>query len=353
MARHANIAKNVESLNQMSSPLISVIMATYNRAHLVSHAIDSILSQTLPDFEFIIIDDGSTDTTQNIIKEYACQDHRIVCFHQINQGLAAARNYGAHQAQGRYLCFQDDDDISSPQRLEMQLHFLQQNSNLAACICPLNYSDDSKRRVGSRKLKNCTLTAQDVAMRSAPLPQLVLNSTTMIIKKAFHKCGGYRSFLNSAEDYDFTLRFQEQFEAGVVPEFLYNCPGTHQRDAITTQNYMRIMNTHLAAHISAWCRRNNSQDPIEKNKNLTEIMSLIPKMPTAARTHLIVYVKRCIHNIRKNHGCKERTKENIAQLNKLSQQLKPNMKPKQYLKILIMQLWLRYMAFLADPSTHK
>ena len=103
--------------------LVSVVMATYNRADVVGRAIDSILNQTHNNFEFIIVDDGCTDRTSQILQKYVANDKRIILLKQNNQGLAAARNVGVDKAQGKYVAFMDDDDISLPNRLEKQLLF--------------------------------------------------------------------------------------------------------------------------------------------------------------------------------------------------------------------------------------
>ncbi len=99
-------------------PLLSVVMATYNRANVVGRAIDSILNQTYKNFELIIVDDDSTDRTSEVLKKYAAKDKRIVLLKQNNLGLAAARNAGVGKVQGKFIAFMDDDDVSVSNRLE-------------------------------------------------------------------------------------------------------------------------------------------------------------------------------------------------------------------------------------------
>ena len=99
-------------------PLLSIVMATYNRANVVGRAIDSILNQTYKNFELIIVDDGSTDRTYEVLKKYAAKDKRIVLLKQNNLGLAAARNAGVGKVQGKFIAFMDDDDVSVSNRLE-------------------------------------------------------------------------------------------------------------------------------------------------------------------------------------------------------------------------------------------
>ena len=106
----------------MKSPTVSVIIPTYNRAHLVGRAIQSVLNQTYKDFELIIVDDGSTDNTEDTIRELIKKDKRIKYIrHQKNKGGSAARNTGIKAARGEYIAFQDSDDEWLPEKLEKQM----------------------------------------------------------------------------------------------------------------------------------------------------------------------------------------------------------------------------------------
>jgi glycosyltransferase involved in cell wall biosynthesis len=100
-------------------PKVTVIMPTMNRAQLLPHAIESVLQQSFANFEFIIIDDGSTDNTQQVIQNYAKNDGRILCIrYEKNQGIPTVRNRGIAKARGTYIAWQDDDDIWLPGKLE-------------------------------------------------------------------------------------------------------------------------------------------------------------------------------------------------------------------------------------------
>jgi glycosyltransferase involved in cell wall biosynthesis len=101
----------------MSEPFFSVIIPTYNRANFLYKAIESVLSQTYKGFELIIIDDGSTDNTKEIISKY--QDERIIYFYQENKERSAARNQGIALSSGKYICFLDSDDYYLNNRLEL------------------------------------------------------------------------------------------------------------------------------------------------------------------------------------------------------------------------------------------
>ena len=112
-------------------PKISVLMATHNREDFVGESIESILSQSFRDFEFIIIDDASTDETVNIIEKYAKKDKRIKVYkNRENLGLIKTLNRGLSVASGEYIARMDDDDISLPNRFQKQVDFLEKNSDV-------------------------------------------------------------------------------------------------------------------------------------------------------------------------------------------------------------------------------
>lgn len=103
-------------------PKISVIVPVYKAEEYLRDCIDSILSQTLSDFEVILVDDGSPDGSGAICEEYAARDSRISVIHQENRGQAAARNHALTQAKGQWICFVDSDDLIHPQTLELLYH---------------------------------------------------------------------------------------------------------------------------------------------------------------------------------------------------------------------------------------
>jgi glycosyltransferase involved in cell wall biosynthesis len=121
-------------LGKYGEVLISVIMLTYNRQLLVSRAIESILNQTCADFEFIIIDNGSTDDSGKIADEYAKRDNRIKVRHKQRGNIGSGRNMGLGTAQGEYIAFVDDDDFAGPDFLEF-LYDLAVNNNAEISIC--------------------------------------------------------------------------------------------------------------------------------------------------------------------------------------------------------------------------
>jgi glycosyltransferase involved in cell wall biosynthesis len=114
--------------------LVSIIIPTYQSERFISDAIDSVLAQTFKDYEIIIIDDGSTDHTQEVLKKYSDLEN-IKLIWQSNQGPAAARNFGIKKSSGEYIAFLDADDIWLPNKLERQIHFLEKHPLIDLVYC--------------------------------------------------------------------------------------------------------------------------------------------------------------------------------------------------------------------------
>ena len=135
----------------MSTPLISVIIPSYNRAHVIEKSARSVLAQTFADFELLIIDDGSSDNTRQVVE--GLQDDRVRYVYQENAGACAARNHGIALAQGEYIAFHDSDDLWYPDKLEKQLHcIVETGSDIVICKLAMCHPDGSKtlfpKRVG-------------------------------------------------------------------------------------------------------------------------------------------------------------------------------------------------------------
>ena len=113
-------------MSPFSGPQVSVVMAVYNGAAFLTRSIQSILDQTFPDFELIIIDDGSTDETPEILQRFAVSDKRIHILSGSRQGQTRALIHGIKEAKGKYIARQDADDLSLPERLSRQIEIMQE-----------------------------------------------------------------------------------------------------------------------------------------------------------------------------------------------------------------------------------
>ena len=136
-------------MTNISSPIVSTIIPTYNRAHLIGRSIRSVLAQTYEDFELIIVDDGSTDNTEEVVRAFNDQRIRYIK-HPINRGVSAARNTGIKVARGHYIAFQDSDDEWLPHKLERQMALFESDKkgDLGLVLCEyLVVSESGEKRL--------------------------------------------------------------------------------------------------------------------------------------------------------------------------------------------------------------
>jgi glycosyltransferase involved in cell wall biosynthesis len=193
-------------------PLISVIVPVYNGAKTIRETIESVLNQTFQDFELIIINDGSKDSTLEILAEI--QDSRLKVFSYPNAGLAASRNRGIERAIGEYISFIDADDLWTPDKLEAQLKAIQDNPEAAVAYSWTNYIDQSSqflRRGGY-------ITANgDVLAKLLVVDFLENGSNPLIRRQALIEVGGFDESLPAAEDWDILLRLAAHYHFVAVP----------------------------------------------------------------------------------------------------------------------------------------
>jgi len=143
----------------MSNPLVSVVLSVYNGEKYLLETIESILNQTYNNFEFIIIDDGSTDKSLEIIKSY--NDERMVLISRENRGLVASLNEGIEKAKGVYIARMDADDISLETRFEEQVAFMEQNPNIGVCgTAIIGFGEDMEERVATYAALNSRLQTE-------------------------------------------------------------------------------------------------------------------------------------------------------------------------------------------------
>jgi glycosyltransferase involved in cell wall biosynthesis len=195
------------------SPKVSVVMPAYNSEKFIAEAIKSILGQTFTDFEFIIVDDGSTDNTCNIVESFMKLDNRIILKkHKKNIGNYPARNWGMKNARGKYICVMDSDDIAMPERIEKQFHFMESNKKYGLCggQSVTTGEEDFKPWCEYEKLK-----VWQLGLMSFRHP-------TVFIRKSFilkYKLN-YNINLKFAADYDFLVRSAEIFPIANIADIL-------------------------------------------------------------------------------------------------------------------------------------
>jgi len=182
--------------DQDMSPLVSVVMATYNGERFIKEAIQSVLDQTFSDFEFIIIDDGSTDSTEKKIHDF--NDDRIVYIKKdINSGIADSLNLGISMAKGKYIARIDDDDVCLPNRLKEQVNFLDKHDDII--LCATQVKSDQNDNIEQKPESH-----EDIKMQLL-FGNAIVHPTVMIRKSILLK-HNYNPDKVPSEDYDLWSR---------------------------------------------------------------------------------------------------------------------------------------------------
>jgi len=198
------------------TPKISVIMPTYNRARYIAEAIRSVQSQTLREWEMIVIDDGSTDGTEKIVREIAATDPRISYFkNEKNLGIAKTRNRGVSLAKADYVAMLDSDDVwASPDKLVKQISFLEQNKNFGIVGVNACFINEDGKAVGKRT----NFPSEDVGIRKTELYRNILMQSGLLIRKsAIEKAGGYDSSFSIFDDHDLWLKIGLDYKFMILP----------------------------------------------------------------------------------------------------------------------------------------
>ncbi|MHA1337524.1 MAG: glycosyltransferase [Promethearchaeota archaeon] len=194
---------------------VSIIMSVYNGEKFIENAIKSILSQSFKDFEFIIVDDGSTDNTLYFLELYSKKDKRIkIIKNKHNLGLTKSLNKAIRLSKGEYIARQDVDDISLPKRIEKQYEFLEKNPNYAFCGC----------NVYLKQNKNFSLEIFDYSdiKKNLIIGNRFIHSTMFLRRKIFDRYGMYNEKWFYGQDYELWCRliYKFQLKAKILNERL-------------------------------------------------------------------------------------------------------------------------------------
>jgi glycosyltransferase involved in cell wall biosynthesis len=208
----------------MKAPTISVIMSVHNGADYLRCAVDSVLAQTYGSFEFIIIDDGSTDETSNILR--TCKDRRIVHHtNETNMGLTRSLKLGCELARGQYIARLDADDVSAPNRFREQIRYLTVHPEIALLGSAYDVIDESGARVETRRVPASPLLVDWHLLFGNP----VAHSSIMCRRDVITSVGGYDARVKVVQDYDLWSRI---------------CAGGHRRIALLDQPLIQLRRHH-------------------------------------------------------------------------------------------------------------
>jgi glycosyltransferase involved in cell wall biosynthesis len=198
-----------------NKPTVSVIIPTYNQANFIDKAIESVLSQTYQDFEIIVINDGSTDNTEEIIRGF--KDKRVKYVKKYkNKGISVARNIGIKVARGKYIALLDSDDEWLPEKLDKQIKILQDESpELGVVYSNLCYIDENGKNM-NRKLRN-SKKAEGYIYEDLLEKYCVGSPSSFLIKKeCFNRVGLFDDLLSGQEDWDMWIRIAKYYRFALI-----------------------------------------------------------------------------------------------------------------------------------------
>ncbi|HVW35844.1 MAG TPA: glycosyltransferase [Pirellulales bacterium] len=249
-------------------PVVSVLMPVYNAERYVGEAVGSILAQTISDFEFIVVDDGSTDRSGELLSALAAADRRIRLIRRPNTGYLQALNEGLGYCSGEFVARMDADDVSLPERFERQIGYLREHPE---CLV-----------VGSGMLR---IDADGDPICEEPMPTAheeiearllqglgaLPHPSAMIRREAIVAAGGYREAYYGAEDHDLWLRLAESGRLANLPEPLVKCRIHPENFTFVNEDRTRLV---LAASVADAYRRRGQACPqpqVELSPALTGI----------------------------------------------------------------------------------
>jgi glycosyltransferase involved in cell wall biosynthesis len=215
--------------------LVSVIIPNYNYARFLSKAINSVLAQTYPNIEIIVVDDGSTDNSLAILARY---EDRVQVLAQANQGVARARNNGVARSSGEYLAFLDADDLWLPAKIEKQVELFEKNTALG--LVHVGIED--------RDVEGNLLATKLVGMEGWVAPELLRfqkpvilggGSGFMIRRANFAETGGFDPRLSTSADWEFLYRVTSRYEVGFIKEVLmvYRIHGSNMHGNVAAMGH--------------------------------------------------------------------------------------------------------------------
>jgi glycosyltransferase involved in cell wall biosynthesis len=198
-----------------TKPAISVVLPVYNGARTIARTVASVLAQTYPDFELIIVNDGSADNTLEIISKI--DDRRVKIETRKHAGVSASRNYGAACSRGRYLAFIDSDDIWLPEKLEVQIDALEKNLLAAAAYGWTDYIDEKDRLIFPGAHISFSGNIYDRLLVSDFLES---GSNIMIRKEIYNEIGGFDDSRRFCEDWEWALKLAQKHTFVAIPRVL-------------------------------------------------------------------------------------------------------------------------------------
>lgn len=252
----------------LAVPRLSVVMSVFNAERFLESAIRSILNQTFADFEFLILDDGSTDRSADLILQFSQQDPRIRPFLRGNGGLVSALNYLLAESRAPLVARMDADDICLPHRFDRQIRFLNAYPDYGVIG---SWSDDIDEHGAPYECsaKPQPLTHADFLQAVAADEPLMCHPVVMYRKATVLNVGGYREAYRHVEDYDLWLRLSRVTKLGSLPERLIRY--RHYEQQVSSLHSTQQQIGHAVAYLAHLERLAGRDDPTERLSQLPKI----------------------------------------------------------------------------------
>jgi len=233
------------------NPTVSVIIPTYNRAHLIKRAIQSVLNQTYQDFEVIIVDDGSTDNTEKVVKSF--NDPRIRYIrHEKNKGAAAARNTGIKAAKGKFIAFQDSDDEWLPEKLEKQMKVFETASAKVGVVYTGFWRIENNKKI---YIPFSWVKQKEGNIHKELLKGSFIGLPTVLIKKeCFRKGEMFDEKLPRLQDWELVIRLSKYYNFKCVNEPLLVSYYTSDSISANNEAYIKALKLILSKHFNEFTK---------------------------------------------------------------------------------------------------
>ncbi|MEM8737016.1 MAG: glycosyltransferase family 2 protein [Planctomycetota bacterium] len=203
---------------RIDEPRVSVLMCAYNAERYVVETVRSVLAQTMREFELVVVDDGSTDRTAELVESLAAGDERIRIISGPNVGIPKAANLGLAACRSALVARIDADDIAEPGRLAAQLAFMEANPGVVAAGSAVTFIDEAGRRLTINRPPREHAKIDDALMRGHCA---IWNTSSILRRDVFLELGGYGEHYRTAEDVDAWLRLAERGELANLAEPLH------------------------------------------------------------------------------------------------------------------------------------
>jgi glycosyltransferase involved in cell wall biosynthesis len=303
------------SVSMKEKPQVTVLMSVYNGEKYLREAIDSILGQTFKDFEYLIIDDGSTDSSSDIIRSYTDSRIRLIQ-NEKNIGLTRSLNKGLKLAKGEYIARMDADDISMPERLEKQVRFLDEHKNVALISSSVIFIDSCGKEVRRWDLATDSDEIKSIFLRDQ---NQILHPFSMYKKRCVEKVGMYREEFEVAQDVDLWMRMIERYDIANVQEAL----GVYRigRNSVTTGKWKLQRSKHHLGYIYAIQRKTFGRDCLGYEPAGASFQALRDELARgffARRRILSKNYLICAQKYAYNHGKRELKSEIIYYLKSIA-----------------------------------